>query len=348
MTATPAQPASPYSLAVPATWPHRDGPLHGLLDFQSGKCGVCSAPVAWSTGSGDGVAMNSLRQWVEDGLLLGLVCYGCARRYKTMKGEPDGAAKAGLPRFLANPPGQQFKGTAQLGRQRRPRRFASGLGPTEVPSPGTWSYTNTVTHSLFLWQRGRCAICSTGLPVETRPRAVHVDHDESTGLMRGLLCHRCNTCLGQAWPGSWWEHHAPTVQAYLEFPPAQIFPATRGLTMAERTRPAVISWSADRQEMLLDGMPMGIAAAPAADVSDMRWYAVQYDETAPVGLPPVLEASHRVSYSDQDGDWVMFLMNPPVGASSRQARCILRVQVSDVVDITEHSSLQSALNALSD
>lgn len=36
------------------------------------------------------------------------------------------------------------------------------------------------------WQAGRCGICSAETTLVT-------DHDHSTGLIRGLLCHRCNT-----------------------------------------------------------------------------------------------------------------------------------------------------------
>ena len=42
--------------------------------------------------------------------------------------------------------------------------------------------------------KGLCAICNK--EPDTK-RGLHVDHDHSTGEVRGLLCHRCNTGLGQ-------------------------------------------------------------------------------------------------------------------------------------------------------
>jgi hypothetical protein len=43
---------------------------------------------------------------------------------------------------------------------------------------------------LLSQQQGVCLIC-------LRRPAVHVDHDHETGEVRGMLCFRCNTALGQ-------------------------------------------------------------------------------------------------------------------------------------------------------
>jgi len=41
-------------------------------------------------------------------------------------------------------------------------------------------------------QGGGCALCGG-----TSARRLHVDHDPATGGVRGLLCHNCNTGVGQ-------------------------------------------------------------------------------------------------------------------------------------------------------
>ena len=52
-----------------------------------------------------------------------------------------------------------------------------------------YGFTNDQYNDMNLAQNGRCAVC--GLP---RPLAV--DHDHSTGVVRGLLCRPCNLALG--------------------------------------------------------------------------------------------------------------------------------------------------------
>lgn len=59
---------------------------------------------------------------------------------------------------------------------------------------------------LFSKQNNSCAICKVSSP-ETR---FHVDHDHDTGLIRGILCQRCNTGLG------YYENFKTVFKLYLE------------------------------------------------------------------------------------------------------------------------------------
>ena len=42
-------------------------------------------------------------------------------------------------------------------------------------------------------QNGKCAICGE---IPKSERGLHVDHCHTTGVVRGLLCHGCNTGIG--------------------------------------------------------------------------------------------------------------------------------------------------------
>lgn len=48
---------------------------------------------------------------------------------------------------------------------------------------------------LFLKQEGKCAICGTHQ--SELPKRLYVDHCHITKTIRGLLCYKCNTGLGQ-------------------------------------------------------------------------------------------------------------------------------------------------------
>ena len=60
---------------------------------------------------------------------------------------------------------------------------------------GTYGISLSDYSQMFDKQGGCCAIC--GVKEDKAPRSnLFVDHDHSTGLVRGLLCHHCNSGLG--------------------------------------------------------------------------------------------------------------------------------------------------------
>jgi transposase InsO family protein len=61
--------------------------------------------------------------------------------------------------------------------------------------------------AMLLSQNGKCKIC--GKNQSESVRMFHVDHDHSTGDVRGILCNRCNTSLG------WYEKHREGIESYL-------------------------------------------------------------------------------------------------------------------------------------
>lgn len=46
-------------------------------------------------------------------------------------------------------------------------------------------------------QGGKCALCPVVFSLDGARRNLCVDHDHDTGQVRGLLCARCNTSIGQ-------------------------------------------------------------------------------------------------------------------------------------------------------
>ena len=56
-----------------------------------------------------------------------------------------------------------------------------------------WKLTEDDYRGLVDTQRGCCAICRDSLDAGLRS---HVDHDHTTGSIRGVLCSKCNHALG--------------------------------------------------------------------------------------------------------------------------------------------------------
>ena len=57
----------------------------------------------------------------------------------------------------------------------------------------TYGLTHEAFAILLAGQGGVCAICRTDKP---NSHGWCVDHDHSTGAVRGILCHSCNTGIG--------------------------------------------------------------------------------------------------------------------------------------------------------
>lgn len=50
---------------------------------------------------------------------------------------------------------------------------------------------------MLAYQQGRCAVCGGTDPFAKHHNLFAVDHDHITGKVRGLLCAKCNTGIGQ-------------------------------------------------------------------------------------------------------------------------------------------------------
>jgi DNA-binding CsgD family transcriptional regulator len=83
-------------------------------------------------------------------------------------------------------------------------------------------------------QQGACAICRVAFGAEVGRRP-HVDHDHSTGAVRGILCFRCNTAIGKL-------RDDPALLAnaiaYLQAPPPDLPLVSKILSPSERSEAA--------------------------------------------------------------------------------------------------------------
>ena len=69
-----------------------------------------------------------------------------------------------------------------------------------------YGITSAQKKALVDSQEGKCAICKSFL---TKTTKTHLDHCHATGMVRGILCTRCNTHLG------WHERYNIEAAAYL-------------------------------------------------------------------------------------------------------------------------------------
>lgn len=73
--------------------------------------------------------------------------------------------------------------------ERRRHRRQSAARIEHLPKSEQWVYAKETKLSE---QRGKCALCDEQMSAET----ACLDHDHTTGVLRGVLCRRCNVGLG--------------------------------------------------------------------------------------------------------------------------------------------------------
>ena len=138
--------------------------------------------------------------------------------------------------------------------------------------------------SLHAAQGGACAICSKPLTlvVNDRMASAHVDHDHATGVVRGLLCHHCNSGIGHLCEST---ERLRRAAEYLEH--ATLFP----LPLRRRTRKRR---SAVTQEKVtaVQGMLASGASFPRI-VRELRVSRYIVDEIANGRSGRLLVAPHR-------------------------------------------------------
>jgi hypothetical protein len=91
------------------------------------------------------------------------------------------------------------KSKAQAKKRRERQREYLKTHP--VPKEKSWRYHLKSNYKIspedfdlmFSWQNGLCAICGCSA---SNGRRLHVDHNHTTGGVRGLLCTNCNLGLG--------------------------------------------------------------------------------------------------------------------------------------------------------
>ena len=122
-----------------------------------------------------------------------------SEEHKVKRAESVARTLAGQLRPCANP-----KCTEQFTPTQPAQKYCSGRCWVSLRRPSRWRdykairlrVSPTDYKALLAEQGDACAICHRENRSNGRKDRLAVDHDHSTDVIRGLLCHRCNTALG--------------------------------------------------------------------------------------------------------------------------------------------------------
>lgn len=151
--------------------------VDAMIDGQRGLCAIC-----WKRPA------EHVDHDHVSGVVRGMLCFTCNVGLGNFADDMDRIADAML--YLNGRLPQPDTGTASVlpsGELGLPATGRSALALRHVET--RYGLTERELAALIGAQGGRCVICLAG-PAE------HVDHDHTTGAVRGILCSGCNTGLG--------------------------------------------------------------------------------------------------------------------------------------------------------
>jgi hypothetical protein len=114
----------------------------------------------------------------------------CAECRRTLKRAKDERAKVERPDSW-----KQRRANSDAKDRASPSRRSARIQHARDRRITRYGLTVTEFETLLASQGGRCAICRTEDPHMRTATRLQVDHDHTTGEVRGLLCDRCNKAL---------------------------------------------------------------------------------------------------------------------------------------------------------
>ncbi len=132
------------------------------------------------------------------------------RQYKAKKWAEDPEAQRAVlrARYAKNPEKYKAKAIART-RRKDPAAFRAERAADYAANKHRWisdyrrrkyGITAPQLDEMIARHGGRCGICDTEFALgagNDNPRQMHVDHNHTTGVVRGLLCRDCNLGLGR-------------------------------------------------------------------------------------------------------------------------------------------------------
>ena len=94
---------------------------------------------------------------------------------------------------------QVYKDKAKIWKAANPDKVYCPISNRKTKLKGTYGLSWEAFESMFTGQDGKCKICKDQKELwpEHKTDGLYVDHCHDTGVIRGLLCSRCNAGLGQ-------------------------------------------------------------------------------------------------------------------------------------------------------